>query len=98
MKLQRKVCLIVVFVALLSISFAALAEGEDALGALDNMAELAYGVTRVIGLIAMIWGVVQLGISLAQHDPSQRSTAFMSIAGGVLIFFVKEIISAITGS
>ena len=99
MKKSKKVLIVVMAVCILLFSTVALAaEGDtDAIGAMNNLVELLYGVTRVIGVVMILWGVVQLGISLAQHDPSQRVTAFMFIVGGILILFAKEIIGLIEG-
>ena len=42
-------------------------------------------------------GVVQIGLSLKSHDPSQRANGFLTLAGGVVITFAKEILTLITG-
>lgn len=99
MKKAKRALILVIAVCILLLSTVAFAaEGDtDAIGAMNNLVELLYGVTRVIGVVMILWGVVQLGISLAQHDPSQRVTAFMFIVGGILILFAKEIISLIEG-
>ena len=38
---------------------------------------------------------VQVGLSLKSHDPSQRSNGFLTLAGGVIITFAKEILDLI---
>lgn len=47
--------------------------------------------------ILLGWGIVQVGLSLQSHDPSQRSNGFLTLAGGVVITFAKEILTLITG-
>lgn len=42
------------------------------------------------------WGIVQVGLSLQSHDPSQRSQGFLTLAGGLVITFAKEILDLIT--
>ena len=42
-------------------------------------------------------GVLQLGLSLKSHDPSQRANGMLTIAGGIVITFTKEILTLITG-
>ena len=42
-------------------------------------------------------GIVQVGLSLQSHDPSQRSNGFLTLAGGIIITFTKEILALITG-
>ena len=51
----------------------------------------------IFGLILLGWGIVQVGLSLQSHDPSQRSNGFLTLAGGVIITFAKEILTLITG-
>ena len=43
------------------------------------------------------FGIVQIGLSLKSHDPSQRANGFLTLAGGVVITFAKEILTLITG-
>ena len=43
------------------------------------------------------FGIVQLGLSLKSHDPSQRANGFMTVAGGIIITFAKEILNLIVG-
>lgn len=70
----------------------------DPIAAVNNLADLMYGLVRAIGTIVTLWGVVQVGISIPSHDPSQRSTGFLCVAGGLIFFFAKEILSLIIGS
>ena len=53
---------------------------------------------RAIGLILLGWGIVQVGLSLQSHDPSQRSQGFLTLAGGLVITFAKEILDLIMGT
>ena len=50
---------------------------------------------KAIGVILLGWGVVQIGLSLQSHDPSQRSTGFLTFFGGLVIAFAKEILDLI---
>lgn len=56
---------------------------------------LIRSVVKAIGGIATLWGVVQLGIAMKGHDAAQRSTALLTIAGGLMIFFAPEILDTI---
>ena len=53
-------------------------------------------VLPAAGLILLGWGIVQVGLSLQSHDPSQRSQGFLTLAGGLVITFAKEILDLIT--
>jgi hypothetical protein len=48
-------------------------------------------------MILLGFGIVQVGLSLKSHDPSQRANGFLTLAGGVIITFAKEILNLITG-
>ena len=73
------------------------AAGDDPLGVVTNLSDFIFGLIRAVGLILLGWGIVQVGLSLQSHDPSQRSNGFLTLAGGIVITFAKEILSLITG-
>lgn len=75
---------------------AAYADG-DPLTVINNLSEFIFGLIRAVGLILLGWGIVQVGLSLQSHDPSQRSNGFLTLAGGVIITFAKEILDLIVG-
>ena len=70
---------------------------SDPIQVVDNLSEFIFGLIRAIGLILLGFGVVQIGLSLKSHDPSQRANGFLTLAGGVIITFAKEILTLITG-
>ena len=69
----------------------------DPLGVVNNLSTFIFGLIRAVGLILLGWGIVQIGLSFQAHDPSQRSNGFLTLAGGVVITFAKEILNLITG-
>jgi hypothetical protein len=70
---------------------------DDPLTVVNNLSDFIFGLIRAIGLILLGFGIVQIGLSLKSHDPSQRANGFLTLAGGVIITFAKEILSLITG-
>ena len=70
---------------------------DDALAVVNNLSKFIVSLIRAIGLILLGFGVVQIGLSLKSHDPSQRANGFLTLAGGVVITFAKEILTLITG-
>ncbi len=70
---------------------------EDPLAVVGNLSTFIFSLIRAIGLILLGWGVVQVGLSFQSHDPSQRSQGFLTLAGGLVITFAKEILDLITG-
>jgi hypothetical protein len=69
----------------------------DPITVVNNLSEFIFGLIRAIGLILLGFGVVQVGLSLKSHDPSQRANGFLTLAGGIIITFAKEILTLITG-
>ena len=64
---------------------------------MDNLSTFIFGLIRSVGLILLGFGGVQVGMSLKSHDPSQRANGFLTLAGGVVITFAKEILDIIVG-
>ena len=62
----------------------------DPLGVVNNLSDF------IFSLILLGWGVVQVGLSFQGHDPAQRSQGFLTLAGGLVITFAKEILDLIT--
>lgn len=69
----------------------------DPLTVVNNLSDFIFGLIRAIGMILLGFGIVQIGLSLKSHDPSQRANGFLTLAGGVVITFAKEILTLIAG-
>lgn len=67
----------------------------DPITTINNLSTFIFGLIRAVGLILLGWGIVQVGLSFQSHDPSQRSNGFLTLAGGVVITFAKEILDLI---
>ena len=89
--------LVIALSMLLCFSVTAFATEGDPITVVNNLSNFIFGLIRAVGLIILGWGVVQIGLSFQSHDPSQRSNGFLTLAGGVVITFAKEILSLITG-
>lgn len=75
----------------------AFAAGSDPISVVNNLSDFIFGLIRAVGLILLGFGIVQVGLSLKSHDPSQRANGFLTLAGGIIITFAKEILNLITG-
>ena len=93
----RYYCTLVMVVALLGCCSMTAFAADDPLEVVNNLSEFIFGLIRAVGLILLGWGIVQAGLSLQSHDPSQRSNGFLTLAGGIVITFSKEILTLITG-
>jgi hypothetical protein len=89
-------CALVLLLVLFPVTAYA-ADGDDPLTVVNNLSTFIFGLIRAIGLILLGFGIVQIGLSLKSHDPSQRANGFLTLAGGIVITFAKEILSLITG-
>jgi len=74
------------------------AAADDPLTVINNLSTFMFSIIRAIGMILLAWGIVQIGLALKSHDPSQRANGFFTLAGGIIITFAKEILTLITGS
>ena len=93
----RTYCAAVVAVtALCSMGITAFA-ANDPIAVVNNLSDFIFGLIRAIGMILLGFGIVQVGLSLKSHDPSQRANGFLTLAGGIIITFAKEILNIITG-
>lgn len=78
-------------------SMTVFAAGDDPLTVVGNLSTFIFGLIRAVGMILLGWGIVQVGLSLQSHDASQRSQGFLTLAGGIVITFAKEILDLIVG-
>lgn len=70
---------------------------SDPIAVVNNLSDFVFGLIRAVGMIILGFGIVQVGMSLKSHDPSQRANGIMTLAGGAVITFAKEILNIITG-
>ena len=75
----------------------AYASSGDPIAVVNRLSEFIFGLIRAVGIILLGWGIVQVGLSFQSHDPSQRSNGFLTLAGGVIITFAREILNLIIG-
>ena len=95
-KTKRLFAIYCALVLVFAFAVPALADG-DPLQVINNLSTFIFSLIRAIGLILLGSGIVQIGLSLKSHDPSQRANGFLTLAGGVIIMFSKEILDLITG-
>ena len=95
---KRIICTVMAMVVVtLTMALPVFAAGGDPIEVVQNLSDFIFGLIRAVGLILLGWGIVQVGISVQSHDPSQRSNGFLTLAGGVIVTFAKEILNLIVG-
>ncbi len=101
MKLTKRIrmlfCIFCAIVLTFVFATAAFADGDDPIAVVNRLSDFIFGLIRAVGIILLGFGVLQLGLSLKSHDPSQRANGMLTIAGGIVITFTKEILNLITG-
>lgn len=99
MKSKKRLPLIVLLAAvfMLVLALPVLAAPSDPLAVINNPSSFIFSLIRAIGLILLGFGILQVGLSLKSHDPSQRANGMLTVAGGVVITFTQEILTLITG-
>lgn len=70
---------------------------DDPLTVVNNLSDFIFSLIRAVGIILLGFGILQIGLSLKSHDPSQRANGMLTVAGGIVITFSKEILTLITG-
>ena len=86
----------VLMVTLLSMNV--FAADTDPIQVVNNLSDFIFSLIRAIGIILLGFGIVQVGMSLKSHDPSQRANGFLTLAGGIIIAFAKEILNLMLGT
>lgn len=90
-------CIVIVCLMVSMMAVSAFAADEDPITVVNKLSDFMFGLVRAVGMIMLGFAVVQIGLSLKSHDPSQRANGFLTLAGGVVITFAKEILTLITG-
>ena len=69
----------------------------DPITVVNNLSDFIFSLIRAVGLILLGFGILQIGLALKSHDASQRANGMLTVAGGIVITFTKEILALITG-
>lgn len=98
LKIIKRATLIIAYVIGLNVLQASqVFAANDPISVINNLSTFMFSVIRAIGMILLGWGIVQVGLALKSHDASQRANGFLTVAGGIIITFAKEILDLITG-
>ena len=96
-RIKKGFILYVALVLMLTVGGVHVFAAGDPLTVVNDLSDFIFSLVRAIGMILLGFGIVQVGLSLKSHDPSQRANGFLTLAGGVIITFAKEILTLITG-
>ena len=78
MKLSKKTKrgFIIYCVLVLTLFVTSAYAANDPLEVVNNLSDFIFGLIRAIGMILLGFGIVQIGLSLKSHDPSQRANGY----------------------
>ena len=94
---KRILCVAAAVILLVLGTVPAAHAAQDPIDVVNNLSDFMFSLIRAIGMILLGFGIVQVGLSLKSHDPSQRANGFLTLAGGLVITFAREILNLITG-
>lgn len=69
---------------------------DDPIAVINNLSDFIFNITKAVGTIIVVFGVIQIGLSYQSHDPSQRTNGVFTALGGVIIMCSKVIVNYIT--
>lgn len=75
--LRFMVIIYVAIVFMMTLGTGIVCAASDPLAVINNLSTFIFALIRAIGLILLGFGIVQIGLSLKSHDPSQRANVFM---------------------
>lgn len=96
MTVPAKIILTVTIMAAAAFSFMIFAGAAGGVeSSMTQFMEILFTITKIVGVGLVLWGVVQFVMALIGHDPNQRLTAIFFLAGGLIVFFAREIMQLI---
>lgn len=63
---------------------------DDPLTVVNNLSDFIFSLIRAVGIILLGFGILQIGLSLKSHDPSQRANGMLTVAGGLSLLSAKR--------
>ncbi len=96
-KIKRIYAIFAVAILLVTMFVIPAFAADDPLAVVNNLQTFIFSLIRAIGLILLGFGILQIGLALKSHDASQRANGILTVAGGIVITFTKEILTLITG-
>ncbi len=94
---KKLLAVLSVIILMFCVAMPVFADQNDPIAVINNLSEFVFGLIRAIGIILLAFGIVQVGLALKSHDASQRANGFLTLAGGVIITFAREILNLIMG-
>ncbi len=78
---------IVLLIAIIVGTTTSVYAANDPISVVNNLSNFIFSLIRAIGIITLGFGVLQFGLSMKSHDPSQRANSMLTIAENLLNLF-----------
>lgn len=78
----RRVMIAYVLLIITSIIKTSVFATNDPIKVVNNLSDFVFGLIRAVGMLILGFGVVQVGMSLKSHDPSQRANRIFNTRRG----------------
>lgn len=96
LKKFRKVSTILICIAtFLSITTPTVYAATDPLSVINNLSNFIFDIITAVGGIMVVFGIVQFGLAMKSHDPSQKANSVFTIVGGLIIAGAETILNVI---
>ena len=79
-KMKRAIAVYIAMVLIMTAGASTVFAADDPLTVINNLSTFIFGLIRAIGMILLGFGIVQVGLSLKSHDPSQRANGFLTLS------------------
>ena len=89
--IQKCIVFMTAFLATLSL-FTLTAFADVVTDPLNKTNNLLFGVLRTIGIGLTGYSIFELSMAIKSHDGAQKAQAFIVIAAGLIVVFIKEIL------
>ena len=67
----------------------------DAVSTINNLKNLMLNVLSAAGVVAVIWGIVQVAMGFKSQDGSQKTQGVLFLAGGALLAGIGPVLTAL---
>lgn len=94
-KIKRTYLVSATMIAMVGLMAVPAFAASDPLTTINNLSTFVFSAIKAIGAILLGFGIVQVGLALKSHDAGQRAQGFMTVFGGIIIYFAKDILDLI---
>lgn len=71
----------------------AFAEGTDAVGIINNLKTFMLSLLSAVGVIIVIWGIVQVAMGFKSQDGTQKTQGVLFLAGGAIMASIGVVLN-----